>query len=57
MVAQGNRATSFQLRRDRKFLLGKHFFVKEDLKPSFIDPAANLNHIRVRRPLGRVQIE
>jgi hypothetical protein len=28
---------------------GKSFSVKGDLKPSFIDPAADLNHIRVRR--------
>jgi len=39
-----------QLRRARKFLSGKHFFVKEDLKPSFIDRGTELNHIRVRRP-------
>jgi hypothetical protein len=48
MVAQ-QPATSFQLRIARKFKLGKHFFVKEHLKPSFIDRAADLNHIRVRR--------
>jgi len=28
---------------------GKHFSVKEDLKPSFIDQTADLHHIRVRR--------
>jgi hypothetical protein len=28
---------------------GNHFSVKEDLKPSFIDPAADLKHIHLRR--------
>ena len=44
-----NLSTSFQLRRARKLQLDKHFSVKEHLKPSFIDSAADLNHIRVRR--------
>lgn len=42
-----------QLRRIRKFRLGKHFFVKEHLTGSFIDRAADLKHIRVRVGLSR----
>src|SRR5208337_3318040 len=38
-----------QLKSARKLMCGKHFLVKGDLKTSFIDPAPDLNHIRVRR--------
>jgi hypothetical protein len=48
MVAQPA-TTIFQLRPTRKLLLGKSFSVKEDLKLSFIDPADNLIHIRIRQ--------
>jgi hypothetical protein len=48
MVAQPATA-KLQLRSDRKFMSGKHFLVKGDLKPSFIDHAVDLHHIRVRR--------
>jgi len=37
-----------QLKSACKLLLGKHFLVKGDLKPSFIDRVTDLSHIRVR---------
>src|SRR5580698_5208030 len=42
-------SASPQLKSARKLIWSKHFLVKEHLKPSFIDGAADLNHIRVRR--------